>query len=147
MEATLKQLDAAEGSGTSVVTLLLPSGSDLSKAVRMLESELATARNIKDRLNRSSVQRALGSALEALRGMTGLPDNGLALFSGEVSLGGSKPRLEVVALEPPRRLTRRVYRCGATFFTQPLHDMVEEAQLPAYGYIIVDGQGVLVGAS
>ncbi len=52
----LRGLDGARGSGTSLVTILIPPGGDrLAKTNRMLNDEVGAASCIKSRVNRSEI--------------------------------------------------------------------------------------------
>jgi len=48
----IKGLTEARGNGTSMISLILPPKSEISKAQSMLTTEYGTASNIKSRVNR-----------------------------------------------------------------------------------------------
>lgn len=50
VERLLDSLDAANGDGTSMISLLVPSGGDLNKIKRQLTEEYTAATNVKSRL-------------------------------------------------------------------------------------------------
>jgi peptide chain release factor subunit 1 len=72
----------ARGDGTSLVTLLLPANYQVALARKTMSTEYSTASNIKSRVNRQSVQRALRSLQQTLKAMNGIPDTGMALMAG-----------------------------------------------------------------
>ena len=69
------------GNPTSMVSLVLPSGSNIDTITKRLNTELATSSNIKDRSNRQSVAVALKQIIEFLKSMKHLPPTGIALFA------------------------------------------------------------------
>ena len=85
----LASLEAANGNGTSMITLLLPPRFQLSRAAAKLTEELGTASNIKKTANRNSVKEAIVSAQQKLKLYQETPPNGLCVFVGTV-FGGSK---------------------------------------------------------
>ena len=50
VERLLDSLDAANGDGTSMISLLVPAGGDLNKIKRQLTEEYTAAGNVKSRL-------------------------------------------------------------------------------------------------
>jgi peptide chain release factor subunit 1 len=51
----IKNLTAARGNGTSMISLIVPPGDQISRVNKMLSDEYGTASNIKSRVNRLSV--------------------------------------------------------------------------------------------
>lgn len=80
---TLKNLSNICGNGTSMLSLTIPSNTNLWLTITKLQHEYKTASNIKDRSNRQSVQDALKSAIFQLKLLKTIPTNGIALFSGK----------------------------------------------------------------
>ena len=78
----MQELREAIGVHTSFVSYFIPYKSEMSQSITQLNNELRTASNIKDRKNRQSVQKALRSTIETLKGIKLVPDNGIALFAG-----------------------------------------------------------------
>ncbi len=68
--------------GTSVVSLILPAGANLTVARSRLAKEQATAVNIKDKTNRHSVVDALKAVADELSCFKTMPATGLAVFAG-----------------------------------------------------------------
>ena len=48
----IKSLQAARGNGTSMISLIIPPGDQISRVSKMLADEYGTASNIKSRVNR-----------------------------------------------------------------------------------------------
>ena len=51
----IKSLQAARGNGTSMISLIIPPGDQVSRVTKMLADEYGTASNIKSRVNRLSL--------------------------------------------------------------------------------------------
>ncbi|EGR30954.1 hypothetical protein IMG5_120390 [Ichthyophthirius multifiliis] len=62
----MKKLQFTRGQGTSMVSLILPPKKQISDATKLLNEEYGKATNIKDRINRQSVQDAMTSALQRI---------------------------------------------------------------------------------
>ena len=141
MKKHLIRLTNIEGNGTSLVTLCIASGSQISLTQKMLTTELGTATNIKSRVNRQSVITAIKSAQHKLKMYKETPKNGLALFCGMVIDMEGKEKMWSEVIEPPKPLTRGLYMCDNRFHTSLLEDMLQDA--PMYGFIVIDGNGCL----
>jgi peptide chain release factor subunit 1 len=76
-------LQSCRGSGTSVVSLLIPTGASIMVARSRITSELTTTANIKDRGNRHSVIAALKAVSEQLSRIASIPSTGMAIYAGE----------------------------------------------------------------
>ena len=63
----IKSLSKAKGNGTSMISLIIPAGAQISLTNRMLTEEYGTASNIKSRVNRLSVLSAITSAQQKLK--------------------------------------------------------------------------------
>jgi len=50
VERLLKQLESAQGDGTSLITLMIPSGGNINRMKQKLTDEYSTASQIKSRL-------------------------------------------------------------------------------------------------
>lgn len=66
---------------TSMVSLLIPPGTNIEKLRTRLTSEIATSVNIKDKTNRLSVGNALSKINEHLKYMRVVPETGIAIYS------------------------------------------------------------------
>jgi peptide chain release factor subunit 1 len=63
----IKGLEAARGNGTSMISLIIPPGDQISRVAKMLADEYGTASNIKSRVNRLSVLSAITSTQARLK--------------------------------------------------------------------------------
>lgn len=144
LKATLDVLEAGRGVGTSVITLLIPPRpSALVAATRLLAEEAGTSERIKCRVNRASVQAAIGAAQARLRLVARLPPAGLALFCGTVATDGGGERRVAQLIEPPCPIPHALYKCDDVFHTGVLRGMLVDA--PRAGVIVIDGIGTLFG--
>ena len=120
LKRLLKNLDKSRGIGTSVVSLLMPPGTQVHKISQMLTEEIGTAENIKSRVNRQAVLTAIASAQTKLKQFNSCPSNGLAIYAGEVADATGKPKKVTYAIEPFRPLNTSLYRCDDRFHTDAL---------------------------
>jgi peptide chain release factor subunit 1 len=141
----LKNLQAAKGDGTSMITLVVASKSAISQASTMLTEELGTAENIKSRVNKLSVISAIVSTQQALKKYSRTPPNGLVIFCGDcISVdedGSTKEKKIKIILEPPIPITTSYYKCDDCFHTELLDYIVKDDE--TYGYIVFDGSCAL----
>merc|ERR1712087_347355 len=80
----IKSLQQARGNGTSMISLIIPPGDQISRVNKMLSDEYGTASNIKSRVNRLSVLSAITSTQQRLKLYTKVPPNGLVVYCGEI---------------------------------------------------------------
>lgn len=66
---------------TSMVSLIVPSGTNLNDLRQTMRKEYQTAGNIKNSMNRKSVQNALSNLNEYLKNLKQIPRTGIAMFS------------------------------------------------------------------
>lgn len=138
----IKKYSNARGSGTSMVSLMIKSGAQISLTNKMLTEEYGTATNIKSRVNRQSVQSAIVSAQHKLKRYSITPPNGLVVLCGTMLNEDGKPRKVSISFEPPRKLTCPLYLCDNRFHLEPLNDLLVNHD--TYGFIIIDGNGILL---
>ena len=87
----IKQLSTIRGvGGTSLISLILPSGENINKVNKKLTDEYGAAANIKSRVNRLSVLSAITSVQERLKFYKFIPENGLICYCGEAQLEDGK---------------------------------------------------------
>ncbi len=137
------ELEQIRGRHTELVTVYIPAGYDIIKIIHHLLQEQGTAENIKDKTTRTSVIDSIEKMVQHLRLFKKTPENGLAVFSGNVSDKESKTDIKVFSIEPPEPLNLRVYRCDQTFLLDPLKDMVETKEI--YGMIVLDRREADIG--
>jgi len=76
----IKDLSSYRGNGTSMISLVIPAGYQISLISKMLTVELGTASNIKSRVNRQSVMSAITSTQAKLKRYSRTPKNGLVIL-------------------------------------------------------------------
>lgn len=140
---TIEDLASYRGMGTELVTLYIPPTRQISDAAAMLRDELGQAANIKSKQTSTAVQSALTSMLARLKNYKQTPENGLALFVGNVSIGSNKTKQVAHEIEPPEPVETYQYRCDSTFNVEPLKHMM--ATEDVYGLLIIDRKECSVG--
>jgi len=139
----IKNLSDMKGNGTSMISLILPPGSQISITNKMLTEEYGTASNIKSRVNKLSVQSAITSTQQRLKRYNKVPTNGLVIYCGTVMLETGKERKVTVDMEPFKPINKSLYLCDNRFHTEILECLLEHDE--KYGFIIIDGNGTLFG--
>ncbi len=140
---TIEELANYRGMGTELVTLYIPPTRMISDAAAMLRDELGQASNIKSKQTATAVQSALTSILARLKVYKQTPENGLAVFVGNVSVGNNKTTQVAHVIEPPAPVQTYQYRCDSTFNVEPLKGMGDTEDV--YGLLIVDRQECSIG--
>lgn len=145
----IKQLKGYRGRHTELITIYLPPKTDIAKQIQTLQDEQGTASNIKDKNTGKAVHNALEKIIRALKALNKLPDNGLAIFSGNISEKDNVDNIQVFMITPPETLNMKLYRCEQKFLTAPLEEM--DANETTYGLVVIDkGEatvGLLVGST
>jgi len=139
----IKSLSAARGNGTSMISLIIPPGDQISRVNRMLVGELGTASNIKSRTNRLSVLSAITSTQQKLRLFNKVPPNGLVVYCGTVLTDDNKEKKVTIDFEPFKPINTSLYLCDNRFHTEALSELLEEDD--KFGFIVIDGNGTLYG--
>lgn len=145
----IKELKSYRGRHTELITVYLPPGQDLNKTISTLQDEQGTATNIKDKNTSKSVISALERMIRTLKSMEKLPENGLAIFSGNISDRDNIDNFQVFTIDPPEPIPLKLYRCEQRFILEPLEEM--DANETTYALVAIDkGEatvGLLVGSS
>mmetsp|Transcript_9455 Transcript_9455/g.23216 ORF Transcript_9455/g.23216 Transcript_9455/m.23216 type:complete len:463 (+) Transcript_9455:237-1625(+) len=139
----IKNLEAARGNGTSMISLIIPPGDQISRVNKMLSDEYGTASNIKSRVNRLSVLSAITSTQQRLKLYNKCPPNGLVMYCGTVITEDGKERKVNIDFEPFRSINTSLYLCDNKFHTEDLNELLMDDE--AFGFIIMDGNGCLYG--
>lgn len=139
----IKNLQAARGNGTSMISLIIPPGDQISRVNKMLSDEYGTASNIKSRVNRLSVLGAITSTQQRLKLYNKCPKNGLVLYCGTVITDEGKERRVNIDFEPFKPINTSLYLCDNKFHTEDLNDLLIDDE--AFGFIVMDGNGCLYG--
>ena len=127
----LKELSELKGQGTELISIYIPPDYRVSEVTNKLREEAGQAMNIKSKQTKKNVSAAIERLLHALKNMKKPPENGLAIFSGNID-----DKVELFSIEPPEPVNIQTYRCDSTFFLEPLWDMLEAKEV--YGLVIVD---------
>jgi len=139
----IKDLSAARGNGTSMISLIIPPGDQISRVSKMLNEEMGTAVNIKSRVNRLSVISAITSTIQKLKLYSRVPRNGLAVYCGTVTTTEGKEKKVTYAIEPFKPLNAKLYLCDSKFHVEALAELLESDE--KFGFIVMDGNGTLFG--
>lgn len=139
MKRLITALRDARGSGTSMISLILPPCDQIARAQQLLADEYGTATNIKSRVNRQSVLGAIASAQQRLKLYSSVPRNGLVLFTGTVLQDDNKEKLVNIDFEPFKPINTTLYRCDSVFHPECLVVLTQSET--KYGFIVMDGNG------
>ena len=143
LESLLEELKEYRGRHTELITVLVPAGATLTQTTKQLENEKGTATHIKSSGTRKNVINALERAIRKLKEIAKTPENGLAVFSGNVSQVEGGEDLKVWAIEPPKKLKVKIYRCDQTFVLDPLLEMLDTEE--SYGLLIIERNEASIG--
>src|SRR3989344_7767500 len=102
LEDLLELLGSIKGRHTELVTVLVPAGYNLNMITRQLESEKSTASNIKSKSTRKNVTEALEMIIRETKAMKQTPENGLAIFCGNISRNEGESDIQIWMHEPPK---------------------------------------------
>ncbi len=130
-------LSKVSGQGTTLVTLLIPGGSQISLTAQRVNNELATA----DRIKSKDTRHAVGAALRSIKVKLAsfghhAPDHGIAIFASDSNL--------TCFSDLPARLKSPVYRCDSRFHIEPVLEMLNDS--PTFAFIVFDGSGCLIAS-
>jgi peptide chain release factor subunit 1 len=143
LQEKIEELEAVRGRHTELVTVLIPTEFNIHSVTKQLEAERSTAENIKSKQTRSAVIDAIDMIVRTLKNTKATPPNGLALYAGNISQKEGVQDIKMWAIEPPKPLRVRMYRCDQTFVTEPLKEMLQTDEV--YGLIAIDRQEATIG--
>ncbi len=143
LKETLEELEGYKGRQTELITVYIPAGYDVNSVQKQLEAERSTAKNIKSAATRKNVVDALDKLVRELKTLKKTPENGLAIFSGDISKSEGQQDLQIWAFEPPTPLRSRLYRCDKEFVLDPLEEMLEVAEV--FGLVVMDRKEATIG--
>ena len=139
----LEEIEEAQGRGTELVSVYVPPDKQISDVANYLRDEYSQSSNIKSASTRKHVMGAIESILQKLKYFKQPPPNGLVLFTGHKQIGADQTEMVSFVLQPPEPVPSFLYRCDASFHTEPLHDMLREKDV--YGLIVIDRSEATVG--
>lgn len=136
LKKLIKELKSYKAPHTEFVTVYIPKDYEMTKIIQHLSEEQGTASNIKSATTRKNVQGALEKMIQHLRNFKRTPDNGLAVFAGNIAAGEGKQDFRTWSLEPPVPLKTRIYRCDKLFVLDILEEMLMDHHV--YGLVVLD---------
>lgn len=140
----IQRLENARGNGTSMISLIIRPGDQISRVAKMLADEYGTASNIKSRVNRLSVLGAITSTQQRLKLYSKTPPNGLVIYCGTIITEEGKEKKEMFDMEPFKPINTSLYLCDNKFHTEALKELLESDE--KFGFIVMDGNGTLYGS-
>ena len=150
LRRTIQYLSSLRGRGTSLITLIVPAQSQLSRTMKLLSDEYGLSSCIKSSQTRHNVQHALSAAQGRLRLYTQntLPENGLVVYTGIVYDDEQHRETKIsMCIEPIQPLQHALYRCETQFLTNFLQQQIMNSMNSLngyrYGVIVIDGNGTL----
>ena len=143
LEELLAILGSHKGRHTELITVYISAGYDPNSVQKQLEAEKATAKNIKSTTTRKNVIDALDKIIRQLKNYRRTPENGLALFAGNVSQVEGQNDLQLWEIEPPLPVKVRLYRCDKEFVLEPLREQLEIKEI--YGLLVMDRKEATIG--
>ena len=139
----LEELEKIKGRHTELVSVYVPSGYNLQEIVNMLRQEYTLTENVKNKTVRNNVLGAIDKVLQELKFFNKTPENGLALFAGNISEKEGESDIKVWTIQPPEPLKVKKYWCDQKFNIEPLQDMIAEKEL--YGLLVLDNKEASIG--
>jgi len=139
----VEELDKYKGRHTELITVYIPAEYDVNSVQKQLEAEKSTAKNIKSTATRKNVTDALEKIVRHLKGIKKTPENGLAVFAGNVSEIEGQQDLQLWEIEPPKSLNVRIYRCDKEFVLDALKEMLEVDEV--FGLLVMDRKEATIG--
>lgn len=138
----VQALQKFQGRGTELISVYVTPGYPLSEITAKLRDEYGQAANIKSKPTQKNVQAALEKIMSFLKAFKQTPENGFAVFAGNVSRIEGKTDMQLFSIEPPMPLNVQFYRCESKFVTEPLEELME--QTGVYGLVVLDGKEATV---
>ncbi|MCC7570167.1 peptide chain release factor aRF-1 [Candidatus Micrarchaeota archaeon] len=139
LKRKIDHLKDIKGSGTQLISVYVPDNYPIHEVTTKLKGELSQASNIKSKSTRTNVSDALEKVLGFLKTLNGrTPENGVAVFCGNVSDTPAKIDIQLFSIIPPAPLNIQVYRCDSKFFIEPLEKFISHTDV--YGILAMDGR-------
>lgn len=143
LEEFIKSMRVHRGRATELITVYIPAGYDVNAVQRQLEAEKSTAKNIKSTSTRKNVSDSLDKIVRLLKDYKVTPENGMALFAGDVSENEGESDIQSWEIEPPDKVGVRLYRCDKEFVLEPLETMTEVSEI--YALLVMDRKEATIG--
>jgi len=143
LKKLINELKNIRGRHTELISIYIPAGYDINLVMNQLISEQGTAANIKSKQTRKNVTDALEKIIQHLRLFKRTPENGLVIFCGNISEREGIQDIKLWSIEPPEKITTRIYRCDQTFVLEPLEALLKPKDI--YGLIAIDNKEATIG--
>ncbi len=139
----LNDLEGIEGRGTELISVYVPPNYDLNQVIGQLREEEGTAQNIKSKNTRKNVVSALRRIINFLQKYVEKkgnksPENGMAIYSGNVTGEEGKTDIQLYWVEPPEPIESRLYRCDKQFLLDPLRKTIRDEK--KVGLMVLDAK-------
>ena len=138
----VKELGSVKARHTELISVYIPTGYDIINVINHLYEEKGTATNIKSTSTRKNVTDGLEKMIQHLKLFKKTPENGLAVFSGNVAEREGQVDVRVWSIEPPIALKTRMYRCDKQFVLDILVGMMEVKEV--FGMVVLDGRDAML---
>ena len=136
LKKIVKELEKKRGRNTELVSVLIPAGHNINEVANQITQEKSTAENIKSKQTRKNVVAALEKIERFLSGINKTPENGLAVYCGNISEKEGESDIRLWWLDLPKPLKVKIYWCGQEFKLKPLKEML--ASKSVYGMVCLD---------
>lgn len=143
LEELMEELEEYKGRATELITVYIPAGQNIYTVADQLEAEKSTAKNIKSTSTRKNVGNALDKITRQLKEYKKTPENGLAIFCGNISKMEGQDDLKLWDIETPMPLKTRMYRCDKEFILDPLKEMLSVKEV--FGLLVMDRKEATIG--
>jgi len=143
LKEELEGLAKHRGRQTELISVYVPAGYDVNTVQRQLEAEKSTAKNIKSTATRKNVTDALDKLVRHLKSYKKTPEQGMALFAGNVSKSEGQSDLQLWEIQPPQPVNNRLYRCDKEFVLEPLQEMLEADEI--FALVVMDRKEATIG--
>jgi len=143
LESLLEELEKHKGRHTELITVYVSAGYDVVSVQKQLEAEKSTAKNIKSTSTRKNVVDALDKIVRYIKDLKKNPENGLAIFCGNISKTEGQDDLQLWGVEPPLPLKIRLYRCDKDFVLEPLRELLEVSEI--FALLVMDRKEATIG--
>ncbi|GCC10009.1 peptide chain release factor 1 [archaeon] len=143
IKKNLRRLKAIRGFGTELISIYVPPDFQISDEVSKLKDEKSQSSNIKSKTTRLNVQNAIEKIIQYLKTYKRPPENGFAIFCGNISKLQDKSNIELFVIEPLGPIKSNIYRCDSNFLLEPIESQLESTE--KYVILIMDGRDAMVG--
>jgi len=134
----IAELAGMRGSGTELISVYIPPNYPIGDISSKLRGEYSQAGNIKSKSTRKNVLGALERILNFLKNFNKPPDNGIAIFAGNVSRNPGDSDIQLYYVIPPDPIGVQLYRCDSEFFLEPLLIFTKPKEV--FGLVAIDGK-------